>query len=424
MQRHGTPTHKGGAAQEPPARQLSFPLVAAPLRVKDHGLKAAHVRPYVARIRDKGRRAGQMWSGRVPCTHAWAYQWINLQDAGATWATLTYDCDNRRTMEGGLADLPPWNWRVETERGAHLTWCLADPVGRLEAHRPGPQRMLSRASEYFHHALDADPAFNGLGRNPTHELAETTWGAERPYYLDALCDVIPFRWKRPRIAQTAIGRQVTLWETALLWAGSECNAGLSVLAMLHTINADVAEAHGKDAMPPHVLADIAQRVERYRAGWMVKGWHKPAWIERQRKRGSAGGKAKAGKPVAGKVQASATAEMTDTDLAKTLGVHRTTLGRWKRAGTLEAKMHHLANTVNAPSSAQKLGRNLVELGTSGGGSGGRLEDADPLAPLMPPADKTPSPALGDMRDPETRRFWQDRAARIAAERAEARARRR
>ena len=55
-------------------RQPRLPLVAAPLVVKGHGLKAAHVRPHVARIRDKGRRAGQIWSGRVPCTHAWAYQ--------------------------------------------------------------------------------------------------------------------------------------------------------------------------------------------------------------------------------------------------------------------------------------------------------------------------------------------------------------
>ena len=68
-------------------RQLALPLLAAPLVVKGHGLRAGHVRPHVARIRDKGRRAGQMWSGRVPCTHAWAYQWVNVQDAGATWAT-------------------------------------------------------------------------------------------------------------------------------------------------------------------------------------------------------------------------------------------------------------------------------------------------------------------------------------------------
>ena len=185
-----------------------------------------------------------------------------------------------------------------------------------------------------------------------------------------LCNVIPFNWRRPRLATTAIGRQVTLWETALAWAGSECNAAKSVRWMLDAINQDVADAFGRDAMPPHVLADIAQRVERYRAGWMVEGWHRPAWIERQRKRGSAGGKAKAGRPVKGKVKASATAEMTDGELAEKLNVNRTTIWRWKRAGTLEAKMQHLANTVNAPLSAQKLGRNPVELGTSGGGSGG------------------------------------------------------
>ena len=57
-----------------------------------------------------------------------------------------------------------------------------------------------------------------------------------------LCNVIPFNWRRPRLATTAIGRQVTLWETALAWAGSECNAGKSVRWMLDAINQDVGEA--------------------------------------------------------------------------------------------------------------------------------------------------------------------------------------
>ena len=126
---------------------------------------------------------------------------------------------------------------------------------------------------------------------------------------------------------------MTLWETALAWAGSECNAGKSVRWMLDAINQDVADAFGKDAMPPHVLADIAQRVERYRAGWMVEGWHRPAWIERQRKRGSAGGKAKAGRPVKGKVYQSATPDMTDIELAAKMGVTNRTIRRWKAAGT-------------------------------------------------------------------------------------------
>lgn len=394
-------------------RQLALPLVAAPLQVRAHGLQAMHAYPHVMRIRDKGRRAGERWSGRVPASHAWAYQWINLQDAGSTWATLTYDCDNAKAMQDGLADLPPWNWRIETERGAHVTWCLADPVGRLQAHRPAPQRMLARLSEYFHHALDADPAFSGLGRNPTHPDAAATWGAERPHYMADLCNVIPFNWRRPRLAATAMGRQVTLWETALAWAGSECNAGKSVLWMLRAINADVGELHGREPLPDRDLVDIAQRVERYRAQWMVRGWHKPAFIERQRRRGAAGGKAKAGKPVKGKVQASATAGMTDTELAATLGVSRRTLVYWKANGKLAAKIAHLANTVNAPglpkNCAQKTGENV-------GGRAATQKNVDKYAASQQDgiaADLPFDPT--DHRDPATQRFWQDRAARIAAE---------
>ncbi|MDE0705859.1 MAG: hypothetical protein OXH59_19275, partial [Rhodospirillaceae bacterium] len=179
------------------------------------------------------------------------------------------------------------------------------------------------------------------------------------------------------------------------------------------------------AMPPHVLADIAQRVERYRAGWMVKGWHKPAWIERQRQRGSAGGKAKAGKPYNGPKQQSATAEMTDADLAVLLGVSRRTLVNRKADGTVSDLFAHLANTVNAPGFAQKLGKNQAKnaatpepvLNRTGAGERCKNPAAD-----LHPLPALPSPALGDMRDPETRRFWQDRAARIAADRAASRRR--
>ena len=304
--------------------------------------------------------------------------------------------------------------------------------------------MLSRASEYFHHALDADPAFGGLGRNPAHPDAGAQWLADRPHYMGDLAEVIPFGWKRPRIAQTGIGRQVTLWETALSWAGQECNAGFSVLAMLHSINEDVAAAHGRPVMEPHVLADIAQRVERYRTGWMLQGWHKPAWIGRQRKRGSAGGKAKAGKPYNGPKQQSATADMTDIELAAKLDVTDRTIRRWKRTGITAQKlaeptnaelakaagvtertirnwkrmgqtgriaalakefpkMSDLANTVNAPGCAQKMSTDRALPVDKMAAEGRR--DAAPQKNLLAPTDWT---------DAETNRFWQDRAARIEA----------
>ena len=184
--------------------QLELPLAFAPEPVRSHGLRAAHLWPRVGRR----TRKGGFWSGRVPAPHAWAYPYIAMADAGATWATLTYDCDNRQAMALGLSELPSWNWFVETTRGAHVTWALAVPVAKHAAARAAPERYLSHVAEYYHAALGADPAFNGLGRNPAHPDAKVLWGAPRPYTLDQLASILPFNWRRPKVATTGIGRNL------------------------------------------------------------------------------------------------------------------------------------------------------------------------------------------------------------------------
>ena len=389
-------------------------LHSVPAKLRAHGLQAGHVRPRVGRIRDKGPHAGHFWSGRVPLIRAWTYPWIDLQDAGYAWAVLVFDCDNRRAMELGLAGLPSGNVRIATERGAHVIWFLAVPVGKMNVHRREPKQKLQLVSEYYHHELDADPAFNGLGRNPVHPDAETTWGAKRAYSLDALCDVIPFGWHKLPPVQSGIGRQVDLWDSAIKWAGYECNAGVSVLTYLHSINPEVGDRHGRPPMPDHVLGDIARRVEKSRVGWMARGdWHKPGFREKQARRGSAGGKAKAGKPVNGAVKASVTPEMTDGKLAAKLGVHRATLARWKASGKLAEKMRHLANAVSVSdlpkNCAQKTGENV-------GGRAAPQKNVDKSAAPQQTGNADGLPLdLTDHRDPATQRFWQDRAARIAAE---------
>ena len=270
------------------AVQLSLPLDSAPAIVQHHGLRAAHFAPMVGRLTGPDK---QFWSGRVPHSYAWAYPYIRTDDAGATWATLTLDCDNRRDLID-LADLPPYNWIVWTPRGAHLTWCLSSPVGKHRAARPEPERYLSRVAEYYHAHVAADPAFNGMGRNPTNENQKTSWGATEPYGLQQLSSVIPFNWKRPKVAQTAVGRNVCLFQSGCKWAGRSENRGLAVLPALYSILPRVLDIHG-EGHPPHVFADdeiagIARSIERYREKWARHGWHAPAWIERQAARGRMG----------------------------------------------------------------------------------------------------------------------------------------
>ena len=272
------------AATEPPPFLELTPLDHAPEPVTGHGLRAAHVAPRVG-----SRRGAAFWSGRVPARFAWAYPLIELANAGWVWATLTYDCDDRETMAAGLTDLPPFNWLTWTERGAHLTWCLAVPVAKHKAARPAPERQLARVSEYFHATLGADRGFGGLGRNPTHSDADTEWGREAPYGLDEMASVIPFGWKRPRVSQTGIGRNVDLFCSGLRWAGKSVNAGQPVLSALYSILPDVCEPYGRGLLPDCEIVGMARRIERYRAGWERGACHKAWWIEKQRAKGCNGG---------------------------------------------------------------------------------------------------------------------------------------
>ena len=266
--------------------QLELPLDFAPEPVRSHGLRAAHVAPLV------GRRIGQdkqFWSGRVPASHAWAYPYIATADAGATWATITLDCDDRLAMAAGLFDLPPTNWLVQTERGGHLTWCLAGPVAKHKAARAAPEQYLAAVSEYYAAAVSADPGFGGMGRNPTYRDAKTIWGREEPYSLDQLANVVPFGWQRPQVATTAIGRNVDLFQTGMRWAGRQANASRPVLAALHAVNAEVAALHGKPPLSDAEVGGIARSIERYRERWARQG-HKPSWLARQAARGRRGGR--------------------------------------------------------------------------------------------------------------------------------------
>ena len=188
---------------------------------------------------------------------------------------MTFDCDNRQAMAAGLDDLPPYSWLVRTRRGGHVSWALAVPVGKHQAARAAPEAYLSAVAEYYHHALGADPAFGGLSRNPAHPKADTVWGRRKPYSLDELSSVIPCSWRKPRIAQTGIGRNRDLF-----MATCRGDRGVPALTMAHALNRDVADVYGREPLPDSEVAGIARSVERYRRKWEQQG-HKPAWLARQ-----------------------------------------------------------------------------------------------------------------------------------------------
>ena len=264
--------------------QLAFSLEYVPREVREHGLRAAHKAPRVGRVIEHSG----FWSGRVPVEQAvWhRYPYIDLMDAGSVHAAIWVDCDDRPAMGAGIGDLPPVNVRVWTRRGAHLGWFLADPVGKHQSARAGPERFLARISEFYHATVGADPGFSGLGRNPAHRDARTEWGREEPYTLAALATVIPFGWKRPPVAVSAIGRNVDVFRATL-----RGDLKVPAITIAHAVNAQIGAEYGYGPLPDDEIAGIARSVERYREKWARQG-HAPKWIARQASRGRRSGEAR------------------------------------------------------------------------------------------------------------------------------------
>ncbi len=182
----------------------------------------------------------------------------------------------------GICDLPPYSWLVRRPANdhAHIVWCLAEPVHRYPAARIDPLRYLAGIAEYYAHAVGADPAYSGvLAHNPAPLFKSpyrTTWGREAAYTLDQLASVIPFGWEPPTVRQTAVGRNVDIFEAGMRWAGRQTNQGLPVLPALHTVNQDFAHP-----LPLSEVQATARSIERYRKRWAARGWHCPRWIPRQ-----------------------------------------------------------------------------------------------------------------------------------------------
>ena len=286
--------------------QLSLPLDAAPAIVRDHGLMAAHPRPSVGRRKPNGT-FGQ-W--RTSPEQAWMEPYLQIENAGSSFATITLDCDDPRKAGLAVAELPPPNWIVSNVANdhSHMTWALASPVHRHPEGRIAPLRNYSRISAYYHHATGADLGYaHTLTRNPVIDNGTATaWGSTEPYSLDELASVIPFGWRAPRTSETVIGRNVTLFSDCMAWAGRPENATTAVLTA-----ATIRNQKFDTPLSAAEVSATAKSVERYRAGWSAHGWHTPKWIARQARRGRLGGLKSAGKPKRGSKNASASPDVTN-----------------------------------------------------------------------------------------------------------------
>ena len=221
-------------------------------------------------------------SFRVPVAEAWSFPEIELR-SGNSWPAIVLDIDDASALyriaeavEHGEILMPSWTVTRKSGGASHAVWTLKNPVHRKGKARRGPLSYLTRISEYYAITLQADPSYNSvLTHNPMASAHGprffTNWFHRQPYALPQLAEVIPFGWKKPRIANTAIGRNCTMFDTLVKWAGKPENRKVPVLTAAHAVNAEIGRSHGKIPLPHSELSEVARRVERYRARWIAKG---------------------------------------------------------------------------------------------------------------------------------------------------------
>ena len=153
--------------------------------------------------------------------------------------------------------------------------CLRTPVHRGSTAREKPLKLLGRVSEYLSHVVKADEGYAGvLTHNPMEEVHgpgwKTHWWRREPYTLGELAEFIPYRWRKPKPAKTAIGRNCDIFAHCMQWAGSPGNLGCPVLEEALTVNDGLKFPLGMSE-----VAGIARSVERYRRRWIKRGQFGP-----------------------------------------------------------------------------------------------------------------------------------------------------
>lgn len=249
-----------------------FPIDHAPKIVREHGLKDAHVYPLVS----MGKLVSPYTSHRVTPEEAWDYPALEFR-AGNSWPVLILDLDGHDALDR-LQDaaIRPYSFAVQrkTSGGVHAYWTLARPVHRGESARRRPLALLGRISEFYALATKADSGFTHvLSHNPVYgesifqpNIFQTYWNRKGSYSLTELAEPIPKGWRRPARPQTAVGRNVSLFEAGMKWAGSPENRNRSVLAILESWNEqlEIPLEHAE-------VSGIAKNVERYRRQWDRRG---------------------------------------------------------------------------------------------------------------------------------------------------------
>ena len=158
------------------------------------------------------------------------------------------------------------------------------PSAHVAGPCPGPGRCRRRSSGGASRPR-IDCAFSRRNPLDTAHYA-TAWLREKPFGLDELAAVLPHGWRRP-ITQpgTDVGRNCWLFDRLMRFGGSPRVTDAEVDHRAAVLNGSLLWS-----LDAGEVAGIVKSVNgHYRAQWRARGWHQPAFLELQRKRGRAGG---------------------------------------------------------------------------------------------------------------------------------------
>lgn len=244
------------------------------------------------------------------------------------------------------ANLPPPSWgAANRENGhAHLVWGLSAPVlVDSDDMRQAPLRYLCAVESAFREKLQADGGYSGLiTKNPAHPIWRVLRGPRLAYELGELAEWVdlPKHLPKRKPDEIGLGRNVTLFEWLRLYAYKHVrhykgDVRNFVLWQSH-LNGKALTRNG-DLLNPlqgNEVWHIAKSVSK----WTWRRFDIAASDARfsalQAHRGRAGGVASGLARLAASEHEQASARLMAAQghsirtIAETLGVPKTTVGRW------------------------------------------------------------------------------------------------
>ena len=262
---------------------------------------------------------------------------------------FVFDLDSKNNSEPysayvdylySMVGVPEPNLVVENpENGhAHFIYQLATPIYNTDASKPKPIKYANAVYLALRTALDADINYSGLiTKNALHSSWRTHVLREQPYTLDQLSERLDLTTKQInkeiKIDEAVgLGRNCCVFHTVRHWAYVEIRRyrGKTYDQWLDAVTAHCCSINVQfnDPMQYNEVKGIAKSIARW--VWKKDGYFHHEFIDRQTRKGALGGKAK-GEAYNDKRKQAVRLKgkgLSNTDIAKKLGVARYTVIRW------------------------------------------------------------------------------------------------